>query len=791
MSTNQVLVAGELLRDLRVKHTLGRSVKEIARQAGVSRNDWAKAERGGPIGRKVLGTIADFLRVDHKNLLRADRSTAPFVDTGSLSAPHHVPNSESTMERRESHHDRTEYLDALSKAWSDDRINIVCIRGIGGMGKTALVQAWLSSLEKQGWPRAARVLGYSFDREDVRSEQLLIKGFRDWFESTIPHRASEFRKGQDFAQEINKSRTLLILDAVERLLVPRGAGEGYIADSTLRTMIGSLADFNMGLCVLTSRERIIDLYDRERSTVMDLPLKPLSLSDSAELLRQFGVQGPDRERRRVARQCGRHGLALRLAASYLDARYGGNPARMPEVRFNEDEHRFGPIKSILKEYERWYRDRPELLHVLMSCGLFDRVIRFSHLSRAFRLVVDALGASSTSNTHRLKEHLRELKSDGLIGFDPASALVESHRMIREYFRARFIQEAPEAWKAVNLALFEDHQDIPPARNPRDLLALYDIVRHGCRAGIPERVWREVFMPKIRRNTPEKRLNFNLRKYRAFSADLSCLREFFGNADNWSDLGASMTDSERAYVLNEVGCDLRAQGNFPEAEKPLQLSAEVAARLGDSARQCEAQGNLGELYFRKGESAKAIRHATLAVELAREAENSGLLIVMLCVLGNVEHYRGNLDRASNLFDEAATLQGRDLEHPRLYGVEGFEYMDFLLSKAEYQRVEEHAAATIKWLPRTNLLMIGLTELSWATAILMHPIQPSASRMRRAETLVQRACDRIVNAGRIEYRPRAAMLKSLLDRVKGTPSAEPVLDALSIARSVEFRDIVKFR
>jgi hypothetical protein len=57
---------------------------------------------------------------------------------------------------------REKELEALDEAWSNPNINVVSLVAWGGVGKTALVNKWLSQMGKDNYRGAERVFGWSF-----------------------------------------------------------------------------------------------------------------------------------------------------------------------------------------------------------------------------------------------------------------------------------------------------------------------------------------------------------------------------------------------------------------------------------------------------------------------------------------------------------------------------------------------------------------------------------------------------------------------------------------------------
>ncbi len=347
---------------------------------------------------------------------------------------------------------RERSLARLDAAWADPRTHILTIVAIGGAGKSALIDAWLKELEKDGWRGAERVFVWSFYSQgtnDGASGDTFIAAALRWFGDTDPTAGSAWDKGVRLAQLVKQQRTLLVLDGLEPLQAPPGQGEGRIRDHGVAALVRELAVGGSGLCVISSRLAVADLSSREDGAAPRIDLEQLSAQDGATLLENLGARGTTAELEEAAREMKGHALALTLLGSYLADACGGDIRKRREIGPLEGDATGGEhAKRVMAAYARWFRQGPEVF-VLRLLGLFDRpadegCIRALRKAPAIpKLTETLLGFSDM----RWNQTLAKLRRAHLVA-DASSepGVIDAHPLVREYFGARLREEAPAAWR---------------------------------------------------------------------------------------------------------------------------------------------------------------------------------------------------------------------------------------------------------------------------------------------------------------------------------------------------------
>jgi GTPase SAR1 family protein len=175
----------------------------------------------------------------------------------------------------------------------------VTIVALAGVGKSTLVNHWLRRMATDHYRSAELIFGWSFYRQGSSGETSSADEFLDaalnWFGDRDPRLGTAWEKCERLAKLIAHRRTLLLLDGLEPLQNPPGPQEGRLREPALQALLRELAAFNTGLCVITTRTRVADIADHERTSALRRDLEQLSNDAGAKLLQALGVKGHDAE----------------------------------------------------------------------------------------------------------------------------------------------------------------------------------------------------------------------------------------------------------------------------------------------------------------------------------------------------------------------------------------------------------------------------------------------------------------------------------------------------------------
>ena len=681
---------------------------------------------------------------------------------------------------------RRDEWNALDAAATDPEARVVVLRAPGGVGKSTLAGLWVRDRYDQGLPGFDRAFVWSFysqgTREQAASADLFIDTALRFFSDPDPTAGDPWDKGERLAKFVAAQRTLLVLDGLEPMQAEASdhALRGAIKDPSLRTLLECLARDNPGLCLVTTREPLVDLKDM--AGVSDRPLDTLSPVACRALLRIAGVAGTDGELEAAAEALGRHALAVALLGSWLHEQPGRQvreAVRLPaldDVTIEAGRH----PRRVMEAWAERLRARGEgaALELLGVLGLFDRP--------AERAAVAAvLGGDPVAGLNArlavsgaLDAALATLRAAGLVARarrygrsdDEAAWEIDAHPLVREHFGARLRAAAPAAWQAGHERLY---RHVAGAAEPQPatlagMEPLFRAVHHGCAAGLYEEALNAVYHRRIRRGGE----HYTVYKLGAFAADLTALAGFF--TAPWQRPQPALTARDQAWVLTGAGFALRALGRLSDAVAPMEAALARAVEQAAWKGAAVDAGNLAELLLTLGRLGETRAAPPGAIERAREAiahadrsGDDGLRLIMHTTLADALHQRGRPTEAQALFVEAEQLQaGWQPWFPQLYSLGGYRYGDLLLTLGEPAQARRRAEHTMAWTaisPEAGLLIIALDHLLLGRAALATAPDPDHPDFALARLHLNAAVTGLRKAGDQDFIAHGLLARAALHRL----------------------------
>ena len=464
----------------------------------------------------------------------------------------------------------------LDRCW-DEGVRVVSIVAWGGVGKSALVNAWLRGMDGAGWRGAERVFGWSFysqGTDRLSSSDEFIEAALKRFGDPDPRVGSPWDKGERLAALVREKRTILVLDGVEPMQWGPGVEAGKFKDPALKALVKELGAQNKGLCLITTRIDVADLEALIGDTVETHRLDQLSMEAGSELLKARGARGTEEELQAAAKEYDGHCLALTLLGGYIRKRHKGDLRQRIHIPLLEGT----PAQRMMGIYKRWFARKPEIA-VLRLLGLFDRpaledeiaALRAKPPIPSLTMFFKGLKAGAWNNA------VTALKDVGLLA--PGSEgdeRLDAHPLVREYFAELLRREHPAAWREGHRRLYEHLKGKakPLPETVEDMAPLYAAVIHGCLAGVGPQAFVDVYWHRIHREEE----HFNMGLPGAFSAETAMLSAFF---DPPWDLVPGLPAGIRAAVLNRAGFALSALGQTTEGARLTQLGLNHRARFSNN------------------------------------------------------------------------------------------------------------------------------------------------------------------------------------------------------------------
>jgi tetratricopeptide (TPR) repeat protein len=613
---------------------------------------------------------------------------------------------------------RRDELAALDHAW-EAGARIFALHAEGGAGKTRVVVEWLRRMRDAGWRGARRVFVHSFysqgsgERRNASSE-LFFEQALDAFGYRGEPVLQADEKGRTLARLLVEQHGLLVLDGLEPLQHPTHHAErGRLKDPGVARLLLSLAsvapDGAHGLCLITSRQPVVELQPRIGATVLQQSLEHLHRDDGAELLRQFQVVGPDEDLKKASDEFHGHAYSLMLLGSYLRSATDHHDIRRRRevVLLAEDSEHGNHAQHMFAAYVRHLgEDSPEVA-VLRLLGFFDRAAEWSLLDVlqaregvAYEWSEDEEQADRRPQPKRIEDNLSEvtaplldipqaqwlrtlnrLRELRLIDFTrpERSSALDAHPLLRDCFARHVRTQLPAAWQAGHRRLFEHLSGTAPywPEGIEGLQPLYQAVAHGCLAGLHQQAG-NIYEARILRGSGEGGF-YSHRKLGAIAADLGAVACFFSTP--WATVVPNLKPDDQATLLSSAAFYLHALGRLSEAVEPMQAGLEMVIQQENWRLAGLGADNLSELELARGEIAAAVAAGERAVIYADRS--GGGHIGRRTTLANALHQAGQQAESRRLFENAESqFIAQWPEYSQLVSLWSFRYCDLLLAEAEH-------------------------------------------------------------------------------------------------------------
>lgn len=402
----------------------------------------------------------------------------------------------------------------LRKFWDEGGSGLIALVGIGGCGKTAIVQQFL---EDQGWLDYSNdapngpdgLLVWSFYTEDSTSSFLdeAYQYFSQFLEDYNSFDADQRGSALSLADMLERAngRFLIIMDGLEKLQSGGnhdGLSKGELFDTTLRRFLKRIASGHCGQTkvIITTRFTLTDLatwpqakrHGRKQPYIKK-DVDRLEPASARKLLRKIGVRGRNKELDLLAKEYAYHALTLDLLGRYIVEYHNGDPsvaANLPPLELlsgspeiNKEARDLG---RVLYAYEHMLT-APELAAV-ERLSLFRHPVNFDFLKDVFlgKDKISISGAISALTPREFKTILDRLKSLRLIIVEKdeeGKEFFTSHPTIRDHFYIR-LTDPQELHNAVRsrLATLVDTPGYIKPKDPKAIDLIEEVIYHSIRAG---------------------------------------------------------------------------------------------------------------------------------------------------------------------------------------------------------------------------------------------------------------------------------------------------------------------
>ena len=663
----------------------------------------------------VARHVRDFLTTGEGWERPKPKGSAPKVDITRL------PESDDIL------FGRRDELNFLDETWNGNNLNVAVFKASGGVGKSSLVRCWVEDMVLDNYRGARRVYAWSFysqgTNERATSADLFLAEALDWFgDETRGRGLSSSEMGLRLAALIRRERTILLLDGLEPLQSSQSIDRGKIKDQGLKELLIELTNSNPGLCLITTRVEITDLWDdKDNDSAKQYDLDTISTTAGRALLRVRGIQGEDDELEQAVKDFGQHAYAVKLLGSFLA--YDSKPyikhaveiLDLPNVEDKDGKH----SRRVMAAFADRFGQGPKA-NILAMLGLFDRPADESSLSAlraapSVKGLNDAVLSMENSEWNVQIAELRHLSLLTPISHHEPDEL-DAHPLVREHFGARLRQQHPDAWKAGHRRLYERLKSLPSEHQPAtlaDMTPLFLAIQHGCMAGCHREAFLDVYKPRICRNDSY----YITKKLGAFGTDLDVIASFFDQP--WETPAADLEQEHQSLLLKIAAFNFRAVGRPDYSLQLMQSGLERDEQQQHWDDATTSASNLSELHLVLGSVGDAIRCAKSSVNHADQAGDDEWQRISRTTLADAYHQQGSFGQALSLFvDAEARLKSNRPNLPILLSLRGYRYCDLLLTLGRSSEAFERATYALKAAQdhQHDALSIALDKLSIGRAAL---------------------------------------------------------------------------
>ena len=589
-------------------------------------------------------------------------------------------------------------LKILDAEWNERKTNVLQLVAFGGMGKSSLVNSWLSRLDQKGYSGARRVYAWSFYWQAAGSEirssgDYFIEHALGWFGDETPTKGTPWDKALRLANLIRAKRTLLILDGLEPLQLPPGPKHGLVENPAVALLIKELASENNGLCVITSRLPVADLAAFEGVRVKTIILEYLSEKASIKMLKGIGIQGAHSEYQQAVEEYSGHPLSLSLLGGYLNVVHRSRMGDFRKIRSLLDEQEMGVhARNLMRNYLDWFQGTPERA-LLFVVGLFDRSVRLGDIVTLSAncpniegITKDLAGLTSLQYSYAIDR----LKQANLISVKEKDSQVflDCHPLVRDFLSEFIKTEQSLAWTLGHALIFDflRGQAVSNPTTMAELEPLFRAVIHGTQAGQYEAAF-ELYFEKIKKK-------YTMLTKGSHYTDQTCIRSFF-DADSKLPV-TELSEHAQFYLLSSEAANLISLGVVDEAIEP---STKSINWFVNNEKWIEATNMAGPYLS----MLIAVGRLEQAVSLLSELDicvigtgNQVVKAMSWCFQAHILHLSGDDDQADVLFKKSESILTQEKPvAPVSFPTISSYYCKFLLETGRAELALERSLETMSW------------------------------------------------------------------------------------------------
>lgn len=509
---------------------------------------------------------------------------------------------------------------AVLNTWYDSGDPFLIIHGIGGIGKTALVEEWLNH-----YAAAEGVLWWDFHQSGANLSAFVLAGLvylTGQPASAFDHIGYE-RRELLFLNALAQNPTILVLDGVERLMnaylrhdEPLTSTSGTIKppfgfyDARHGAFFRRLADISPSQTILMSRFFPDDLRARHTLRLHELALAGLETDDSLAILSQQGIVGDPFDLTDLATMLNHTPLLLHISSGHLRATRTENINAWRAALADEENIPRAVIFQCLQDLS------PELYRVVLQVAVYQTT-----------LDAKAIWAFNPYESRwRFHLTLLELERRGWLHWNRQTNRYHLHSVLRAYVMDWMSDRRRDH-------LFELHPDfLTDVQSTDDLQPYFAVYEALIGGGFLDHAayFYNTYIGDV------LRLRFG-----AYATIVNMLRPLFTHG--LGELPAITNPTAQGYALHFLGDALYRTGHYEQALALRELSLRIEVNTKNFNNVGVDLIKYAELLDTLGEVGAAIRTILLALELGRAATERNVIawanLLLLHLYGEVGNWRG--------------------------------------------------------------------------------------------------------------------------------------------------------
>ena len=493
---------------------------------------------------------------------------------------------------------------------------LLCLRALGGFGKSALAWHWLThDVRPAAWPR---VVWWSFYEGDASFDSFLTETLDYLSGGQVNPQNPSANDVADLLRRLHDPGTLLVLDGFERALRAFGGlNAAYQGDAPGgdedRDCISPLAErFLRDLAALPHLRAKVLLTTRLRPRALEAKggdllqgcreeeLEQMQPADAVDFFRAQGIRGTHTEIEQVCEPYGYHPLSLRLLAglTMADLRQPGDVAAAKRLDVGgELVQRQHHVLEVA--YDSLTPERRELLSRI-AC--FRGPVKYE----ALKALAEA-GEEERADTEQ-EDDLQDLIARGLLHHDAKEGRFDLHPIVRRYAYDQLT--APDR-AAAHTGLRDYFAAVPPSDKVtrlEDLAPVIELYHHTVRTGRFDEAW-DIFYQRLDDPTYDQLGAWQSR------IDLLCV--LFPDGEDHSPRLTS--ESAQAWTANMLACCYSLSGQPRRAVLLFERQNAISESQGDKKNLAIGLGSVASDQRHIGTLRAAEANMRRSIALCREIE----------------------------------------------------------------------------------------------------------------------------------------------------------------------------